>query len=111
MKNEKYIFFSISFYIIIVFNEYNVSSLYFILILLLIFIVTKIFINNKKATKMRIKSSSLSFKLMTVLILFVFFISYVKSWKGIRRFQFINNCKQTVWVGGMGVPQISNTGW
>jgi hypothetical protein len=37
--------------------------------------------------------------------------AFVGCWKDIRRFQFINNCPQSIWVGGMGLPQISNTGW
>ena len=45
-----------------------------------------------------------------LLILLLCLIS-VSAWKSMRRFQFINNCPQTVWVGGMGNPQISRTGW
>ncbi len=46
----------------------------------------------------------------SLLILLLCF-STISAWKSMRRFQFINNCPQTVWVGGMGNPQISNTGW
>lgn len=48
---------------------------------------------------------------MKLLVLIFLFISCISAWKGVRRFQFINNCPQTIWVGGMGLPQISNTGW
>ena len=46
-----------------------------------------------------------------LLLILTICLTIVSSWKGTRRFQFINNCPQTIWVGGMGLPQISNTGW
>lgn len=51
--------------------------------------------------------------LTLVKILFILLVCFtgVLAWKGTRRFQFINNCPQTIWIGGMGQPQVSNTGW
>lgn len=46
-----------------------------------------------------------------ILIVLLLLLVTISAWKGVRRFQFINNCNQTIWVGGMGLPQISNTGW
>lgn len=46
-----------------------------------------------------------------ILLLLLLCIANITAWKGMRRFQFINNCPQTIWVGAMGNPQLSNTGW
>lgn len=51
------------------------------------------------------------YNLGTMLFFIILLTWNVECWKPVRRFQFINNCPQTVWVGGMGVPQISRTGW
>ncbi len=48
--------------------------------------------------------------LIILLLLFVC-LNSLSSWKSTRKFKFYNNCPQTVWVGGMGNPQISTTGW
>ena len=46
-----------------------------------------------------------------ILLILVLCLISASAWKSMRRFQFINNCPQTIWVGGMGNPQISLTGW
>lgn len=49
---------------------------------------------------------------VAIMLLFAILLtSTVECWKPARIFQFINNCPQKVWVGGMGIPQISSTGW
>jgi len=38
-------------------------------------------------------------------------ISLSESFKAVRTFRFRNNCNQTIWVGGFGVPLMGKTGW
>lgn len=47
---------------------------------------------------------------LQMLILVMFAIS-VSAFKATRIFKFRNNCDQTIWVGGFGVPLMPKTGW
>jgi hypothetical protein len=57
------------------------------------------------------KKYIIKFMTFKSLLLFILLSINCFCWKAARRFQFINNCPQTIWVGGMGLPQISRTGW
>jgi len=46
-----------------------------------------------------------------LVILLLQIITPAISFKNTRRFVFRNNCPQTIWVGGFGVPLMSKTGW
>lgn len=46
-----------------------------------------------------------------VTLLIVLFSIPASAFKPTRIFKFKNNCDQTIWVGGFGVPLMPKTGW
>ena len=49
--------------------------------------------------------------LLVILLLILVAVYPAASWKPVRTFKFKNSCKQTIWVGGFGVPLMAQTGW
>lgn len=48
---------------------------------------------------------------IVVLVILLGMIGTVEAWKPTRQFRFRNNCEQTIWVGGFGIPLMQKTGW
>lgn len=46
-----------------------------------------------------------------VLLIFVAAFVPASAFKATRTFRFKNNCDQTIWVAGFGVPLMAKTGW
>jgi len=48
---------------------------------------------------------------LLLVVLLLASVCQVQGFKATRRFRFKNNCAQTIWVGGFGVPLMASTGW
>lgn len=49
--------------------------------------------------------------LLLAVISTAFAVKVERTFKPTRIFKFKNNCDQTIWVGGFGVPLMPKTGW